>query len=78
MSARSNIKKPSDHSLHARLKAVRVRFATRVDLLVARWLERCATNIGASQWSFEIDRKPTGEIGIGVSLVSSPHWDESP
>lgn len=78
MSARSNIKKPSNHSLHARLKAVRVRFATRVDFLVARWLERCTTNIEASQWSFEIDRKPTGGIGIGVSLVSSPHWDESP
>ena len=63
MSARNNVKKPSDHSLYARLKAVRVRFATGVDSLVARWLERCATNIEASQWLFEPDQIPLVRSG---------------
>ena len=78
MSARNDVKRPSNNSLYARLAAVRSRFATRVDFLVARWLERCATNIEVTQGLFETDRKPTREAGIGVSLVSSPHWDESP
>jgi len=78
MSARNNVKKPFHHSLDARLKAVRVRFATRVDFLVARWLERCATNIEAAQRWFETDRKPAREAAIDVRLVSSPRWDESP
>jgi len=76
MSAR-NVKKPSDQSPDARLAAVRLRFATRVDFLAARWLERCATNIEAAQRLFEADRKPTRKVEAGVSLVSSPRWDES-
>jgi hypothetical protein len=81
MNARNDFKRPSDQSLDARLvlAAARLRFAARVDLLVARWLQRCATNAEAAQWLFETDRKPTREFGMGVSLVaSSPRWDESP
>ena len=74
MNARNDVKRPSDQSLDARL-----RFAARVDFLVARWLERCATNAEAAQRLFKTDRKPTREFGMGVSLVvSSPRWDEYP
>jgi hypothetical protein len=81
MNARNDVKKPSDQSLDARfvLAAAQLRFAAQVDFFVARWLERCATNAEAAQRLFKADRKPTGEFGMGVSLVaSSPHWDESP
>jgi len=73
MNARNNVKRPSDQSLDARLvlAAAQLRFAARVDFLVARWLERCATNAEAAQ--------RLCEFGMGVSLVvSSPRWDESP
>ena len=81
MNARKNFKRSSGQSLDARpvLAAAHPRFATRVDFLVARWLERCATNAEAAQRLFKNDRKPTREFGIGVSVaVSSPGWDESP
>ena len=81
MSAPNHVKTPSDHSLDARLvrAAARLRFAARVDFLVARWLERCATNVEAAQRLFKTDQKATGEFGMGVSLlVSSTGWDESP
>ena len=81
MNARNDIKRPSDQSLGARLvlAAAHLRFAARVDSLVARWLERCATNVEAAQRLFKTDRKPTREFGMGVSLVvSSTRWDESP
>ena len=81
MNARNDVKRPFDQSLDARLvlAAARRHFAARVDLLVARWLERCATNAEAAQWLFNTDRKPTQEVGMGVSLVvSSPRWEESP
>ena len=81
MNARNDVKRPSELNLDARhvLAAARLRFAARVDLLVARWLERCATNAEAAQRLFETDRRPTREFGMGVSLVvSSPRWDESP
>ncbi len=79
MNARNDFKRPSDQPLDARLvlAAAQLRFAARVDLLVARWLERCASNVEAAQWLFKTDRKPTRELGMGVSLVSSPRWDES-
>jgi hypothetical protein len=80
MNARNDVKRPSDHSLDIRrvLAAVQLRLAARVDFLVARWLERCATNAEAAQRLFKTDRKPAREFGIGVSLVvSSPRWDES-
>jgi hypothetical protein len=82
MNARNDTKRPFDPRSYARfvLVAARLRFATRVDFLVARWLERCATNVEAAQRSFETDRKPpTPEAGMGVSLVvPSPRWEESP
>ena len=77
----SDRKRPSDRRLDARLvlAAVQLRFASRVDFLVARWLERCATNVEAAQRLFKTDRKLTREFGMGVSLVvSSPRWDEPP
>jgi hypothetical protein len=80
MNARNNVKRPSNQSLGARLvlAAAHLRFAARVDSLVARWLERCAAKAEASQRLFQPDRKSTPEVGIGVSLVvSSPRWDEA-
>ena len=80
MNARNEIKRPFDQSLNARrvLAAAQLRFAARVDFLVARWLERCASNAEAAQRLFRNDRKPTREFGVGVSLaVSSSRWDES-
>jgi hypothetical protein len=55
MNARNDVKRPSDHNLNARLvlAAVQLRIAARVDFLVARWLERCATNAQAAQRSFK-------------------------
>ena len=79
MNAHNDVKRPSDQSLDARLvlAAAQLRFAARVDFLVARWLERCATNAEAGQWVFTTDRKPAPEFGMGVSLVgSSPRWDQ--
>ena len=81
MNARNEVKRPSNQNLDARLvlAAAQLRFAARVDLLVARWLERCAANAEAAQRLFKNDRKPAREFGMGVSLVvSSPRWDESP
>jgi hypothetical protein len=81
MTAHNDVKRPSDQSLDARhvLAAAQLRFAARVDFLVARWLERCATNAEVAQRWFKTDREPTPEFGTGVSLVvSSPRWDESP
>jgi hypothetical protein len=80
MNARNHVKRPSDRSLHARLvlAAAQLRFAAWVDFLVARWLERCATNAEAAQRLFKTDQKPTRELEMGVSpVVSSPCWDES-
>jgi hypothetical protein len=60
MNARNDVKRPFDQTLDAKplLAAVQVRFAARVDLLVARWLERCATNIEGGRRLFDTDRKP--------------------
>jgi hypothetical protein len=81
MSAYNDVKRPSDQSLGARLvlAAAQLRFAARVDFLVARWLERCATNAEVAQRWFKTDRTPTCEFGMGMSpVVPSPRWDESP
>jgi hypothetical protein len=81
MNAHNDVKRPSDQSLGARLvlAAAQRRFAARVDFLVARWLERCATNAEIAQRWFKTGREPTREFGMGVSfVVSSPPWDESP
>jgi hypothetical protein len=80
MNARNDVNRPSDQNLDAQLvlAADQLRFAARVDFLVARWLERCATNAEAAQRLFETDRKPTPEFEMGVSrVVSSPRWDQS-
>ena len=67
MNARNDVNRPFVHSLDARpvLAAARRRFAARVDFVVARWLERCATNVEAAQQWFNADRKPTPEVGMG-------------
>jgi hypothetical protein len=66
MNARNNVKKPFDQSLAPRfvLAAARLRFAARVDFLVARWLQRCAANVEAAQRLFETEQKPTSEFGM--------------
>jgi hypothetical protein len=81
MNAHNDAKRLFDQNLDARLvlAAARLRFAALVDLLVARWLERCAANAEAEQWLFKTDRKPTRQFGMRVSLVvPSANWDESP
>jgi hypothetical protein len=80
MTARNDVKKPFDQSWDPRpvLAAAGLRFAAQVDLLVARWLARCATNAEAAQRLFRNDRSPSRRFGTGVRLVvSSPSWDES-
>jgi hypothetical protein len=78
MKARNYVKRPFENARLA-LAAAQLRFAARVDFLVARWLERCATNAETAQRLFKSDRKPKREFGMGMSLVvSSPRWDESP
>lgn len=81
MNARNDFKILSAQRLDVRLvlAAAQLRFAARIDFLVARWLESCATNAEAAQRLFKSDRKPIREYGIGVSLVvSSSRWDGSP
>ena len=70
MNARNDVKRPSDQSLEARLvlASAQLRFAARVDFLVARWLERCATNVEAAQRLFKTDRKPTRKYGTAGKL----------
>src|SRR5436305_9112357 len=68
MNARNDVKKPSDQKLDARLllAAAQLRFAAWVDFVVARWLERCATNAEAAQRLSKNDRKPPRVVGIGA------------
>jgi hypothetical protein len=79
MNARNDVKRPSDQSVDARLvlAAAQLRFAARVDFLVARWLERCASNVETAQRLFKTDRKRAREFGTGVSrdiqVGISPH-----
>ena len=51
MNAHNDVKRAFDLSLDARpvLAALRLRLAAWVDVLVARWLQRCVTNIEAAQ-----------------------------
>ena len=80
MNAHNDFKRPSDQSLDARHMPApaRLRFATLLDFLLARWLERCAANAEVAQRWFKTDRKPTPEFGMGESLLVSPRWDECP
>jgi hypothetical protein len=61
MNARNNFKSLSDQGRAARvaLAAAQLRFAARVDFLVARWLARCAANAEAAQRLFKTDRTST-------------------
>ena len=54
MNARNDVKRPFDLNVDARLvlAAARLRLAAQLDFLVARWLERCATNAEAAQRVF--------------------------
>ncbi|GIQ74902.1 hypothetical protein [Bradyrhizobium sp. RD5-C2] len=65
MNARNDLKKLSDPRLDARLvlAAARLRFAARVDFLVARWLARCATNAEAAQQLLRTVQKPPANSG---------------
>ena len=78
MNAQNDFKRRSHRSLDARraLAVARLRLAALVDVLVARWLERCAANVEAAQWLFETDRKPARGFAMRL-VVSSPRWDES-
>ena len=81
MNARNDVKRPFDQALDARpmLAAVQLRLAARVDFVVARWLERCATHIEGGQRLFIADRKPARKCGMDLNVVvSSAPCDESP
>ena len=81
MNAREEIKRPFYPRLDAKLvlAAAQLRLAAWADVLVARWLERCAANAEAAQGWFKTDPKPPREFGIGAGLaVSSGRWGESP
>jgi hypothetical protein len=74
MNARNDVKRPSEQYLDARLvlATTQLQLAAWVDLLVARWLARCAANAEAGQQLFNTDRKPRREFDVRVSLVESP------
>ena len=69
MNARNDTKRPSDWSLNARivLAAAQLRFASRVDFLVARWLERCATSAESAQRLF---RTPHAEGRVPKPFIA--------
>ena len=69
MNAHNDVKR-FDQSLDARLvlAAVQLRVTAWVDLLVARWLARCAANVEAAQVLFP-DRKHMPWSGHAVRSV---------
>jgi hypothetical protein len=79
MNARNNVKNSPFQRLGARFVPAmgRLRLGARLDALVAGWLQRSAASAEAAQHWFNSDRSTTGGSGIGVSLVSSPRWNES-
>ena len=66
MNARNDFNRPFDQTFDPRLMlaAVQQRFASRVDFLVARWLQRCAANVETAQRVFETERKPANVFGM--------------
>jgi hypothetical protein len=80
MNAQNDFNRRPHRSFDARLvlAAAGLRLAALVDVLVARWLERCAGSAEAAQRYFKADRKPARAFGLRMSLAGSPHWDESP
>jgi hypothetical protein len=75
----NNDDKRSDLSLYARLvsAAAKLRFAALVDFLVARWLERSATNAEAAQSWFKTDPKPARKFGMGKSVAAHAEFEIS-
>jgi hypothetical protein len=73
MNARNDFKRPTDRYPDARLvlATAQLRLAAWVDLLVARWIARCAANAETGQRLFKTDRKPPFEFGVRMSLVES-------
>ena len=71
MNARNHVKRPFDLSLNAKplLAALQLRFAAWVDILVARWLARCAADVEAAQRWFAADRKPHRRVRDDLRLV---------
>jgi hypothetical protein len=67
MNAHTNTSKSFQHGLGARIvrALAQLRLGTRVDFLVAGWLERCAANAVAAQHWFNGDHAPTREFGSG-------------
>ena len=65
MNAHNDVKRPSDQNLDAgrALAAAQLRFAAWVDVLVARWLARRATNAEAGQRWFRTDGSPDASSG---------------
>lgn len=69
MTAHNDVQKLFNEPWDARLAltAAQLRFAARLDFLVARWLERCATNAEAAQRLFKAtDENPAREFGTGA------------
>ena len=70
MNARNDVKILFDQRLDARLVLVAAQLwlAARVDLLVARWLKRCAANVEAAQLA-RAEIEVTDDISIGGFLA---------
>ncbi len=64
MNAHNNFRRLSPRNFNARqaLAVVRLRLAAQLDFLVARWLQRCATNIEVAPELFKADREPLREL----------------
>jgi hypothetical protein len=67
MYARNDFKRLFHPNARFALAVLRRRLAAWVDVRVARWLERCASNVEAAQGLFP-DRSPTGEFGMEREL----------
>jgi hypothetical protein len=63
MYARNDVKRPFYPNARFVLAAARRRLAAWVDVRVALWLGRCASNVEAAQGLFP-DRSPTRESGM--------------
>ena len=78
MQAHNDVKSAFHRGAAARpmLVAARLRLAERLDVLVARWLERCASDAEAAQrfFSFKVDRSVVdGRLDVGPTASSVSH-----
>ncbi len=64
MNARNDVKRLFHPNMKRALATARRRLAVWVDVRVARWLERCATNLEAAQDLFP-GRSTAGASGMG-------------